>query len=318
MSLLTHIKSGTARLTQLSLGAALGVGLLASALPDVAWSQEAAQAAVPVTATRGPALWVVRDADSTVYLFGTVHLLRPGGDWMTPTVSEAFDSADELWLEIEDPTDQAAAAPLIMQHGLSPQTPLSSLLTAEEFARVDEAARALGLTGEAMDPMRPWLAGITLAMAPLVQAGFDPQAGVDVVLRGHALEAGKPIHGLETMEQQLMFFANMSRDDELAFLRSTLEDYENSATMLDQMSAAWAAGDPDALYDLGGAEMKTEYPSIYDLILTRRNADWAGQIQTELEGSGTVFIAVGALHLAGPDSVQAQLAARGITAARIE
>lgn len=318
MSLLTHIKSGAARLTQLSLGAALGVGLLASALPDVAWSQEAAQAAVPVAATRGPALWVVRDADSTVYLFGTVHLLRPGGDWMTPTVSEAFDSADELWLEIEDPTDQAAAAPLIMQHGLSPQVPLSSLLTAEEFARVDEAARALGLTGETMDPMRPWLAGITLAMAPLVQAGFDPQAGVDVVLRGHALEAGKPIHGLETMEQQLMFFANMSRDDELAFLRSTLEDYENSATMLDQMSAAWAAGDPDALYDLGGAEMKTEYPSIYDLILTRRNADWAGQIQTELDGSGTVFIAVGALHLAGPDSVQAQLAARGITAARIE
>ena len=318
MSLLTHIKSGTARLTQLSLGAALGVGLLASALPDVAWSQEAAQAAVPVTATRGPALWVVRDADSTVYLFGTVHLLRPGGDWMTPTVSEAFDSADELWLEIEDPTDQAAAAPLIMQHGLSPQTPLSSLLTAEEFARVDEAARALGLTGETMDPMRPWLAGITLAMAPLVQAGFDPQAGVDVVLRGHALEAGKPIHGLETMEQQLMFFANMSRDDELAFLRSTLEDYENSATMLDQMSAAWAEGDPDALYGLGGADMKTEYPAIYDLILTRRNADWAGQIQTELEGSGTVFIAVGALHLAGPDSVQAQLAARGITAARIE
>jgi len=318
MSLLSHLKSGAAQIARLSLGAALGVGLFVSAAPDVAWAQAAeAPAAEAITQSR-PALWVVRDADSTIYLFGTVHLLRPGHDWMTPEVTEAFNASQILWLELEDPTDQAAAAPLIMQHGLSPATPLSSRLSAEEFAELDRAAQTIGLSGQAMDPMRPWLASISLSMAPLVQAGFDPAAGVDVMLRTYALEADKPIRGLETMEQQLMFFANLSPEDELDFLRSSLDVFEEGAAMLDQMSAAWAAGDPDALYNLGGGEMKAEYPNIYDVILTRRNADWVDQIQQELAGSGTVFMAVGALHLAGPDSVQAQLAAEGVSSERVQ
>ena len=321
MSFVSKLKSGAAGLTRYGIGAALGLGLALSVAPDTALAQAAQAMETPAAdgATQSrPALWVVRDADSTIYLFGTVHLLRPGHDWMTPEVTAAFNSAETLWLEIEDPTDQAAATPLIMQHGLSPATPLSSRLTAEEFAELDRAAQTIGLSGQALDPMRPWLASISLSMAPLVRAGFDPEAGVDVVLRQHALDAGKPIHGLETIEQQLMFFANLSPEDEVNFLRSTLDTFEESATLLDQMSAAWSAGNPDALYDLGGDEMRADYPGIYDVILTRRNADWVDQIQEELAGSGTVFMAVGALHLAGPDSVQAQLATEGVQAERVQ
>lgn len=318
MSFLSQLKSGAAQAARLSVGAALGLGLIVSALPDVALAQALEAPATDAVAQSRPAMWVVRDADSTIYLFGTVHLLRPGHDWMTPAVTDAFNASETLWLEIEDPTDQAAATPLIMQHGLSPATPLSSRLTPAEFAELDRAAQTIGLSGPALDPMRPWLASISLSMAPLVQAGYDPQAGVDVILRGHAIDAGKPIQGLETIEQQLMFFANLSPEDELNFLRSTLESFEESATMVDQMAAAWAAGDPDALYAVGGAEMKAEYPEIYDVILTRRNADWVDQIQEELAGSGTVFMAVGALHLAGPESVQAQLAAEGVQAERVQ
>ncbi len=321
MSFLSQFLAGAGQLSRAALGAGLGLGLVFSAIPDAALARTAnliQDEAVASSEVTRPALWVVRDADSTIYLFGTVHLLRPGHDWMTPAVTEAFNASETLWLEIEDPQDQAAATPLIMQHGLSPQTPLSSRLSAEEFAELDRAAQAMGLSGAAMDPMRPWLAAISLSMAPLVQAGFDPEAGVDVVLRGHALEAGKPIHGLETVEQQLMFFANLSPEDELDFLRSTLENYEQGVALLDQMASAWSAGDPDTLYALGGDDLRAEYPTIYDVILTRRNADWVGQIQQELAGDGTVFMAVGALHLAGPDSVQAQLEAQGVRVERVQ
>lgn len=310
MSVIKHLSSLAGRLARTACAAALGLGLVVAAVPDLAQAQD--------RPASGPALWVVRDADSTLYLFGTVHLLRPGGDWMTPTVADAFNTSEELWLEIEDPTDQATAAPLIMQHGLSPETPLSSRLNAEELASLDQATAAMAATREMLDPMRPWLAAITLSMAPLVQAGYDPAAGVDMVLRQQAIEAGKPIHGLETIEQQLMFFAGMEPEVELDFLRSTLETVDEGASMLDAMAGAWAAGDLEAMYGLGGDEMRTDYPAIYDQLLTRRNANWVGQIQDELAGSGTVFIAVGALHLAGPDSVQAQLQAAGVTVERVE
>ncbi|MBN8552038.1 MAG: TraB/GumN family protein [Caulobacterales bacterium] len=318
MSVHTYVSSLTARLARTVCGAALGLGLAVSAVPGLALAQDHAGHTAAAETPAAPALWVVRDADSTLYLFGTVHLLRPGGDWMTPQVADAFQASEALWLEIEDPSDQAAATPLIMQHGLSPQTPLSSRLNVEEQASFDQAAAAMGATRQMLDPMRPWLAAITLSVAPLTQAGYDPAAGVDIVLRQQALDTGKPIHGLETIEQQLMFFADMEPEVELDFLRSTLENFDESAALLDAMAGAWAAGDPDTLYALSGEEMKVEFPTIYDLILTRRNADWVGQIQEELAGSGTVFIAVGALHLAGPDSVQAQLQAAGVSVERVQ
>lgn len=317
MSLLSTFNAGASRLARLAAGAALGLGLVASFAPQAAFAQEAAVPAVTTTQA-APALWVVRDADSTIYLFGTVHLMRQGVEWMTPTVSEAFNGSEELWLELENPGDQAAAAPLIMQLGLSPQTPLSSLMTPEEFAELDRVARTIGLSGAALDPMRPWLAGLTLSVAPLTAAGYDANAGIDMVLRARAIEAGKPVRGLEGMEQQLRFFASMPEQDQLNFLKDSVTGFDQAVGLVDQMAGHWAAGDPDALFGVGGAEMAATYPSLYATILTNRNADWANQIQAEMEGSGTVFVAVGALHLAGPDSVQSQLAARGVTAERLQ
>jgi uncharacterized protein YbaP (TraB family) len=318
VSLLSTLTHGASRLTRLAAGAALGLGLVASFAPEAAFAQAVEAPAAQAVTNATPALWVLRDADSTIYLFGTVHLMRPGVEWMTPQVTEAFNGSEELWLEIENPADQAAAAPLVMQLGISPQTPLSSLLTAEEFAELDRIARSLGMTGAMIDPYRPWLAALTLSVAPLQAAGYDPNAGIDMVLRGRAIEAGRPVRGLETMEQQFRFFAGMPEEDQLAFLRDALGSFDEAVTIVDQMAAHWSSGDPDALYAVGGAEMKTTYPALYDVILTNRNTDWANQIQTEMEGSGTVFIAVGALHLAGPDSVQAILDARGVTAERLQ
>ena len=279
----------------------------------LAQAQPAAPAASPAPIQgQGPALWVVKDADSTLYLFGSVHVLRPTTGWASPRVQAAFDSASDIWFEISNPDDQAAIVPLIQQRGLSLDTPLSSRLTPEENTQLDEAAKAMGASAAQLQPMRPWLAALSLSVAPLVKAGYDPKSGVELVLKARAEAAGKPVHGFETIDKQIGILADLPDDVQLAFLRETLKDYDEATVKLDEMVADWARGDVPAIERLMVQEMKTDSPALYKALLVDRNTDWANQIQTLLQGSGTAFIAVGAAHLAGPDSVQDQLKARGV------
>jgi len=322
MTFMTRLKTSASDLARTAVGAAFGVALTAAlvgSLPTTALAQ--APAAVTAPAPRaegpGPALWVIRDADSTIYLFGTVHVLRPTTAWGSDTVDAAFASASQLILEVSNPDDQAAAMPLVQQYGISPETPLSSLLTEAEMAALDAAARTMGLTGAQLDPMRPWLAALTLSVAPLTKAGYDPQSGVDLLLKARAEAAGMPVDGFETIDEQLRILAGFPEAGQLAFLRSTLEDFEDAAVELDKLVFAWADGDVDTIESVGVAPMRDESELMYQAILVNRNVNWAGQIETLLEGSGTVFIAVGAAHLVGDDSVQAKLAERGIATERL-
>jgi len=280
---------------------------------EAAPAAPAAVAAVPLAEGAGPALWVVRDADSTLYLFGTVHVLRPTTAWGSARVNAAFDSADQIWFEISNPDDQAALMPLIQQYGISPNRPLSSLLTAEEMTALNTLAASAGMPAGQIDVFRPWFAGLALSVAPLIKAGYDPQSGVELVLKSRAEAAGKPIQGLETIDKQISILASMSEADQLSFLRTLLDSYEDATGELDRMVGAWASGDGATFEAIAVDEMKAETPALYDALLVRRNADWANQIQTILAGSGTTFIAVGAAHLAGDDSVQEMLEDRGLT-----
>jgi hypothetical protein len=325
MTLSSRLKTTTAGVSRWVVGAALGVGLcaaLATGFPSQALAQSAtpavpaAVAAVPPATGAGPALWVVKDADSTLYLFGTVHVLRPDTAWGSAKVDAALDRSDNVIFEISNPDDQAAIMPLIQSQGISPDRPLSSLLTPAEIADLDEAAKAIGATAAQMDPLRPWLAALSIAMAPLEKAGYDPKSGVELVLKARAVAAGKPVTGLETLDKQVGILAGLSEETQLAFLRSALEDYENAATELDRLVVAWANGDVAALEDIAVNEMREASDEIYQALLVKRNADWANQIQTLLAGSGTTFIAVGAAHLAGDDSVQEILGDRGVTVTR--
>ena len=318
MTFADRLRSCVATFARGAVGVAGGVALFVAiagapvdALAQTATSTSSV-AQAPIQG-EGPALWVVKDADSTLYLFGSVHVLRPTTGWSSPRVQAAFDSASDIWFEISNPDDQAAIMPLIQQHGLSPETPLSSRLTPEENAELDAAAQAMGASAAQLQPMKPWLAALSLSVAPLIKAGYDPKSGVELVLKARAEAAGKPIHGFETIDKQIGILAGLPDDVQLVFLRETLKDYENAATKLDEMVEAWARGDVATLDRVTITEMKEASPALYHSVLVDRNTDWANQIQTMLEGSGTAFIAVGAAHLTGDDSVQAILQKRGVT-----
>lgn len=319
MKLASALKSSAARIGRSAAGAALGLGLTVSLLasaPADAFAQTAAPAAVPQAQGDGPALWVIRDADSTLYLFGTVHVLRPTTAWGSPKVDAAFEASQNVIFEISNPDDQAAIQPLIAQYGVSPDRPLSSLLTAEEIAELNEAAGSIGATAAQLDPLRPWLVGLTLSVAPLAKAGYDPQSGVEIILKARAEAAGKPVTGFETIDEQVRILATLSEDTQLAFLRATLDSWKDATTELDALVDAWATGDVESIERLGVDEMRSQSEEIYQALLVRRNTNWADQIQTLLAGSGTTFIAVGSAHLAGDDSVQEILEDRGVTVTR--
>jgi uncharacterized protein YbaP (TraB family) len=315
----------TARLTrlgQLAAGTALGLALVAALLAPWTGKAHAEAAAAPIDATAdpvagaGPALWVVKDADSTIYLFGTVHVLRPSTTWESPAVAAAFNSASDIWFEISNPDDVAALVPLIRQYGLSPDATLSSQLTPEERIQLDTAVGVLGLDPAQMEGLRPWYAGLLLSLAPLKKAGYDPASGAELILKDRAEKAGKPIHAFETQESQVRMLAGLSQELQLEFLRSTLKDVDDAGTELDAMVDAWASGDVATLDRVTNEDMETQAPDIYKALFSDRNAAFADQIQTLLAGSGTAFVAVGAAHLAGSDSVQTLLEARGVEVER--
>jgi uncharacterized protein YbaP (TraB family) len=270
---------------------------------------------VPVFAK--PALWVVKRADATIYLFGTVHLLPNDTTWHDPALDKALADSQTLYIELTD-DDQANMMALVMRYGMDMAHPLSTLLTPAEMLQLNNAAEKAGVPNgtQMLGMMRPWLAALTLATAPLLKAGLDPEHGVDKQLKAQMSAAGKPVLGLETAEQQIRLLADMPQPMELAFLRSTLRDVDKGPDELTQLIDAWKNGDTDAIARLEDQDLRQTEPKLYQRLLVQRNQNWAAKIGDLLRHPGTTFIAVGAAHLAGPDSVQAQLHKLGIDAQR--
>lgn len=265
-----------------------------------------------------PALWVVKDKDSTIYLFGTVHVLRPQTQWRTPKLEEAFKASEELITEVTDADDPAVMQPLQIRYGLDRVTPLSKKLSPADWQKAKSHAEGMGMPVVAFDAMRPWMAAVTLALEPIFKAGFDPNSGVEQVLANEAKAADKRRVALESVEQQIRFFADLPSKDEVNLLESTLEEIDEGPAKLDALVEAWARGDVKALEGEFVTEMRGKYPLLYKQLIVARNTAWAAELKTRLDGEGVSFVAVGAGHLVGPDSVQAKLDALGIKASRVQ
>ena len=282
------------------------------ALP--ACAQTTAPAAAPVDAD--PALWVVKDKDTTVYLFGTVHVLKPGLTWFDEAVKAAFDQSGELVLEMVAP-DTAAMRTLVMATGFTSGTPtLTEQLPADKRAAVVKALTEAGLPEAAYQRMKPWLAAVTATVGPVGKLGYDGKNGPETVLAEAAKASGKQVIGLETAAQQLGYFDALSVPAQITFLTSGVDDLPKLPAEMEKMVGSWARGDPDGLAAIMNDNLK-ESPEVGRVLLTDRNKRWAEWIDTRMDRPGVVFVAVGAGHLAGADAVQAQLKARGLMAARV-
>jgi len=266
-----------------------------------------------------PALWVVKDADTTIYLFGTVHALKPRLSWFDSAVKKAFDESGQLVLEIPlpKPEDAQKTQAVVLSLATAPAgTPLTQKLPEANRAAYAAALTKLGVPPAALDTFEPWFAAVTMAQIALQKAGFSGADGAEMTLDAAAKAAGKPVSGLETLEQQLGYFHDLPQADQIAFLLESVKDIDKFDSTINAMVDAWKAGDADGLSALMNEDL-TSQPNLYKVLLVDRNARWAEWIDTRLKTPGTVFVAVGAGHLAGKDSVQAQLAKRKLKATRI-
>lgn len=259
-----------------------------------------------------PALWVVRDADTTIYLFGTVHMLKPGLSWFDEGVKAAFDKSDALMLEVVLPGDAEMAA-LVGELGTHSGP---SLLSAEETAKLHAAVSSMGMPADALDRSEPWLAATLLASLPLQKLGYEQKDGAEAVLTAAARKAGKPVTGFETAREQLGYFDALSLPAQKALLAETIRTLPETGTLLDRAVAAWGAGDADRIAKLVNDDVASS-PEVAEALLFKRNQRWADWIKKRMDQPGTVFVAVGAGHLAGSGGVQAELAKRGLKVERV-
>lgn len=260
-----------------------------------------------------PAIWRLQDADSEIWLFGTVHVLPPDLDWKSPAVETAFAKAELI--VFETPTDaaaQAEVARVVAAAGsLAPGETLSGRLQPADAARLQRVTQALGVDARALETMRPWLAALQLSLRFVARQGHDPNSGVERVLEADAQARGLPRRYLETPESQIRLLADLPPADEARFLAATLRQIEEDADTVNEMDDAWARGDVERLGTLLTEDIREAGPEVYAALLTRRNAAWTSEIDTMMRGKGRIFIAVGAAHLVGPDGVPAMLRAKG-------
>lgn len=301
-------------IAKLSAGTA-AIGLLLAA-PAFAETTEAA-AAAPAAAPAKPALWKVADEDTTIYLFGTVHILPEGIAWQGGPVGEALAASDVLVTEIPSGAEaDAKMQEIVMTKGVLPEgTTLRSLLTDEQKATYEAALTKLKMPAAAFDQFKPWMAGLTMTIVPLMQQGYKLDAGVEenlIALAG----PDKPREALETVEFQLGLFDGMDQAAQIEFLLAASTTVDQVKPMLDAMVAEWAEGDADGLAAIMNAELND--PAVAEALLYARNANWAEWIDARMDQPGTVFMAVGAGHLAGERSVQDLLAERGIATDRVQ
>lgn len=285
---------------------------------NTAFAKEPAAAATTTTVAAKPGLWTVKDADTTIYLFGTVHVLKPGLDWFAGPVKRAFDKSDELVLEMVLPEDQAEAAKVTMPLAMDKSgTTLSTKLDPDALKAYQAALTSLGVPVAAFDAFKPWFAAVTLSVLPLTKLGYDPTQGAEMQLTAAAKAASKPISGFETLEEQLGFFDAVPENGQIAFLNATVKDIDKLGPTLDTMVGQWSKGDTVNLAATMNESMAAT-PELTKILLWDRNARWADQIKTRLDKPGTVFVAVGAGHLAGQKSVQDYLKDLSVRVQRVQ
>lgn len=266
-----------------------------------------------------PALWVVRDADTTIYLFGTFHMLD-GRTWFNDEVKTAFDASRELVLEARLPEDNSALAATMVQYAMDTTgRTISARLTPAQNAALNRAIARLGVPPGGFDRFEPWFVSLTLTAVMAQDLGISPENGPETILTRAARARSMPIGELEGMEHQIRIFDQMPEALQVAQLTQVLDEFDTAGEKLAPMLTAWSGGDVERLAALTTEEERQDADSqaLHRIIFTDRNRAWAGWIQRRLGQPGIVFIAVGAGHLAGPESVQNALRSLGIQSARV-
>ena len=278
-------------------------------------------ASAPQTASdvARPALWRVSDPDTSIYLFGTFHLLPQDYRWQTPAINDAVAKSGQLYVEtiIDDKHPEKLAAELGRLGFADNLPPLANRIDPALRPQLATAIKATGIPAGYFDKMKTWAAAFTLVGTQFKALGLKGSAGVEPALRQSFEAAGKPIGQLETNSEQLGFFNTLSQPAQRVFLEGAISEPDKMRTEFAAMLKSWSSGDVAGIASSFNADL-ADSPELKDALLGRRNANWTRWIEQRMAQPGTVMVAVGAGHLAGDESVIRMLETQGYKVSRIQ
>jgi uncharacterized protein YbaP (TraB family) len=263
------------------------------------------------------ALWQIDKGDTRIWLLGTIHALPPEVKWHSPAIDNAIDKADGLVLETIVDHDPVKTTALIQSLGVEPGLPpLAQRIEPGKRKQLAAMIAETHVPPTVFDQMKTWAAAFLLVGLSVREVGASNETGVETDLSQRFSATGRPVTGLETAAQQLGFFNTLSEAEQRHFLADTVDSSKKAKSDFRAMLRAWQRGDDKAIAKTFASEDEIS-PVLRDVLIRRRNAAWADWLANRLQQPGRLLVAVGAGHLAGPDSVQQQLAARGIKVTRI-
>lgn len=257
-------------------------------------------------------VWSVTTGNNTVYLGGTMHLLRPSDYPLPEEYEQAYQASSEIYFEtdISSMNDLSVQAQMLQQLTYSDGRTLESVLNEEAYSALSEHVASIGMPMEMLQTFKPGLLVSTLQIFEFQRLGFTPQ-GVDTYFNTRAISDAKTLGHLETVQEQIGFLAAMGEGNESEFILLSLSDLDETEEVMEAMIQAWRSGDNAKLSEMFVIDMKAEAPELYDALLVQRNLNWLPLIDQMLTDEDTEFVLVGAAHLVGEDGLLNLLSARG-------
>lgn len=267
-----------------------------------------------------PAIWKISDADTTIYLFGTTHALPERFRWQSPALKQIVAQADELVLETVDSPEADKRTEGAVDDTINPvvpDRPIAARVAPEKQALLRRAIARTDFPEQFYDAMPTWMASLVLAVEDMSKDGLSHDSGVEAVLQKSFVRAGRPILAVEDGSAVLRQMHSLSEAAQRKMLEDTLDDMAATTPGgANDNDHAWAAGDVSRL-DADFTEEKLGI-ELYNVLVRQRNIAWTHWLTARMAKPGTVLFAVGAGHLAGPESLQHMLGGAGITVTRVD
>jgi uncharacterized protein len=262
-------------------------------------------------------LWELHGRHNTVYLMGSIHVLRQSDYPLPAALLEAYGSSKSLFMEVDlqEIGSEEVQAEMLASAMLPEGKTLAGILGTARYAHAQALAREVGVDLATFDQFAPWFAAEAISQMQLTQLGFEPESGVEMYFLDKARNDGKSVAGLETVHDQISLFQNMSMDAQADYLVSSLEQAHDLPKEVASMVRAWQRGDAQWFE----AELQSEFgrdPGLYQSVLVARNRKWIPKIEALLNDDKNYLVIVGTGHLVGPGSVIDLLKKDGIGAAQ--
>jgi uncharacterized protein YbaP (TraB family) len=264
-------------------------------------------------------LWEIQGTSNRIYLLGSIHFLRPQDYPLPDAITRALDEADVIIMELDlSSLDPLRLQSVMMSKAIDPAgRSLEDLLGGQSYRRARDLAAAVDIDLATMRQYEPWYAALQVTQLRLMQLGFDGSLGVETHLLLQAIQQGKEIGGLETLEAQLDSMDSLPPRAQQEFLLVTLEDAADAGEKLDGIIAAWKSGDSASLEE-NLLEELSDHTELYDQLIVQRNRNWTKSIAEFANDNKDYLVVVGALHLVGNDSVLKMLDEKGFRSRQIK